>query len=102
METIQQVIDGIKARKQSAPSTSKESDPRVILTVKGLRDNQDFPDPIYVNHSYIVESIEGVVLWFGSKGKFNQDHYIQSGYVDHLEVKAREHDLYLNDNTKVA
>ena len=53
---------------------------------------------IYKYKPYVLLSKEGIVLSAGSLDEMNKYHAMH--YYRHCTVKVREHDLYLNDNTK--
>jgi len=72
-------------------------EPENMITVKDFRYGTTLPKPIYKYKPYIVLGKERVILHAGTK----QSILKLSSYYDDCEVKAREHDLYLNDNTRL-
>jgi len=68
-----------------------------MITVKDFRYGATLPKPIYKHKPYIVLGKERIVLHAGTK----QSILKLSSYYDTCEVKEREHDLYLNDNTRL-
>jgi len=64
--------------------------------------NSEIPsDLIYVEKALVVLNSDDVVMWSGSAAEFAVDSFIATGYYDKCTLKARSHDLYLNNNTKV-
>ena len=53
---------------------------------------------IYIHKPHVLLSKEGIVLAAGSLEKMNK--YQAMPYYSKCQVKVREHDLYLSDNTK--
>jgi hypothetical protein len=72
-------------------------------TVKAARNGGEFPSPLIYKHKplVIIGVKEKIVLWAGSQDDFQNEVSIASGYYDDCELKAREHDLNLNDNTRI-
>ena len=74
-----------------------------VVTVGEVRaDMQKMPaDLIYIEKPLVILNEDNVVLWAGDIEKFQKEITIVTGYYDHCIIKAREHDLYLNDNRKI-
>lgn len=70
-----------------------------MVTLAELKAGARIGKPIYLAKSYVVLSKEGMVLSAGTLDEVKARNY--GGYYDNCEVKVREHDLYLNDNTKI-
>lgn len=77
------------------------------MLLRELKESGEFPkDVIYTNTPYVIMSNEGCVLWSGSKeellnGINTTSDSLCGTYYDDCELKAREHDIYLADNSKV-
>jgi hypothetical protein len=72
-----------------------------ILTAKDVFNGHPLPPPTYTVKPYIVLSSEGIVLAAGTVEEIEQLHSQYGGYYDHCFVEVRQHDLYMNDNTKI-
>lgn len=59
--------------------------------------------PVYLVKPYVIvdQDKSEIVLWAGDLEELKTDVILTSGYYDDREVLVREHDLYLNDNTKI-
>lgn len=69
-----------------------------MVTVNDVKNGANLDAPIYCHKPYIVLGKEGTVVSSGTL-----DH-IKSlwNYYDDCEVLVRQHDLYLNNNKKIA
>lgn len=71
-----------------------------MTTVKQLKDGAKLPEPIYVSKQYVVIGKENTILMTGILDYIKHNNY--GTYYDDCKVDIRRHDLYLNDNTKIA
>ena len=67
------------------------------ITVAQIKAGAEIPQAIYVAKPYVVLSAENVVLHAGDLQSVKD----LSAYFDNCIVSVREHDLYLNDNSKI-
>jgi len=71
-----------------------------MTTLLELKNGAQLPNPIYLMKPYVIysKSNPGVVVDSGTM----EDMKSAFKYYDDCEVDIRKHDLYLNDNRKVA
>lgn len=70
----------------------------IKVTVKNVKEGTELGNPIYYHKPYIVLNNDNVILSAGDL------KHIKSlvGYYDDQQVKVRTHDLYMNDNRRIA
>lgn len=73
-----------------------------VIVAEAKADNNKIPsDLIYKEKPLVVLSNEVLILWSGSRKEFLSDTFIGTTYYDKCTLKAREHDLHLNNNDKI-
>jgi hypothetical protein len=71
-----------------------------MTTVKQVkRGEENLSAPIYKKKSYVILNKDNVVL-----DTINTAYEVKniSSYYDDCEIQVRQHDLYLNDNSRIA
>lgn len=67
------------------------------ITLKQVKAGHKLPPPVYHNKPYIVLSKENVVLAADDLDNLKE----LDSYFDEFPVEVRQHDLHMNDNTKL-
>lgn len=74
-----------------------------MTTVKQFKEGAILPAPTYSSKPYVVlgskGDSKGIVLAAGDLEYL--EHATVTDYYDDCEIKPREYDLYMNDNTRI-